>query len=463
MTTKKPLALFHIELYKREIVPKLYLAMYLAKNFNFQIYLGKVENYAQATIGKGIYLNKDHGVWSEERLLKIKANGYIVTAFDEEGMIYKSDEIYNRSRGSKKLLDELDGIFLWGENQARTIDKVSKNPSNKFKTGSPKFDFYKIVKKGSEAQGVAETTVIKVLINTRFTYVNSLNDCLQTDLGNLKKLGFVKTKADEDEFREFVESDSIIFEEFCELFNLLGNDERFSVVIRPHPAENGEVYKEFASKYKNILVDGDTDLIQQIVSHDCVIHDGCSTAIEARALGKHVFGLRPENLKSSYIATANSFSRNFLNASALKAYLLNKSEWCLEDVKKLGELYIENWADKDALSSFGKIIDSFDLEKVEILTPSNSEKNVKRFIGDVVYFFVRKFPFLLKFLPKGIAKKVQNFYQARSKSQKVFPEINLDNVNEQINYLCSLDEFLGSYVKYNIEKINSHSFVITYD
>lgn len=450
-------------MYKREIVPKLYLAMYLAKNFNFQIYLGKVENYAQATIGKGVYLNKDHGVWSEERLLKIKSNGYFVTAFDEEGMIYKSDEIYNRSRGSKKLLDELDAIFLWGENQSKTIGKISQNFNNKFITGSPKFDFYKSVKNRSIDQKIGGRDVIKVLVNTRFTYVNSLNPTLQSDIDNLKKLSFVKSKEDEFLFRQLVESDKVIFNEFCKLFNLLGDDERFAVVIRPHPAENGEVYKEFASKYNNIHVDGNSDLIQQIITHDCVVHDGCSTAIEARVLGKYVFGLRPENLKSAYIATANRFSRNFMDASSLKKYLLNKSEWYLEDVDHLGKLFIENWKDKSASISFGKIIDSFDLEKVEILKPSIEKQSVKRFIADVVYFFVRKYPSLLKLLPTSTAKKVQNFYQARSKSQKVFPKIKLENVKEQINYLCGLDEILGNYEKYNIKKINSYSFVITYD
>ena len=46
--------------------------------------------------------------------------------------------------------------------------------------------------------------------------------------------------------------------------------------------------------FPNITVNYKDELYAQILSSDCVIHDACTTGIEAAAFGIPVLGLRPK-------------------------------------------------------------------------------------------------------------------------------------------------------------------------
>ncbi|PHR89008.1 MAG: hypothetical protein COA80_17625 [Leeuwenhoekiella sp.] len=459
MRVSKPLALIHIELFKREFLPKLYLALKLAKKYDFQILIGKVENYAQKTKGPGVYLNKDHGLWSRERLIKIQENGYVVTAFDEEGMIYKSDELYNQTRGDKELLERLDAVFLWGNKQLETIQKNNSARNNKYLTGSPKFDLYKLLKDVSKERK-SESGIVKILINTRFTYVNPLSDSLEKEIDNLKRLNFITSHKEEIEFQEFVESDRKIFLEFVKLIESLANNDRFSITIRPHPAEKVAVYQELAQNYKNIKVDYSTELAQQICENDCVIHDGCTTAIEARALGKHVFGLRPGGLKRPYLSFANQFSTNFEEYEPLIEHLHNRNDWQFEDVADIAGKHIANWSGSNATDSIAEVMNSFNTVPSPILKDRAVKERAKYSFKRILFHFIDKTVWVHGRLPSKVGDKLISFYKRENKSLATFSPIDMVYVQNNIQNLCRLDNSLGSAHEYSVRKVNAHSFVI---
>ncbi|MCP1338548.1 hypothetical protein NJR55_02990 [Idiomarina sp. M1R2S28] len=459
MSINKPLALVHIELFKREFLPKLYLALKLAKKYDFQILIGKVENYAQKKKGTGVYLNKDHGLWSRERLLKIQENGYLVTAFDEEGMIYKSDELYNQTRGDKELLERLDAVFLWGNKQLETIRKNNPARNNKYLTGSPKFDLYRKLKDRTNETS-NESELVKVLINTRFTYVNPLSDSLEKEIDNLRRLNFITTPREEVEFQEFVESDKKIFLEFVKLIKSLANNDRFRITIRPHPAEKIDVYRELAGDFKNVTVDYSTELAQQICENDCVIHDGCTTAIEARALGKHVFGLRPDGLKSPYLSFANQFSTNFQECKPLIEHLHNRNNWQFEDVTDIARKYIANWSDSTATDSIAKVMNSFNTAPNPLLKHIAFKERVKYSFKRMLFHLIHKTFWIHGKLPSKIKNRLDSFYKSENKSLATFPPIYMTDVKRNIQNLCSLDNSLGSESDYVIKKVSAHSFLI---
>ena len=65
------------------------------------------------------------------------------------------------------------------------------------------------------------------------------------------------------------------------------------------------------------MIDRSQDLREQIIWADYVIHDGCTTAIEAKYLGKKVLGLRPSLSPPFYDNFANQFSENYDTAESI--------------------------------------------------------------------------------------------------------------------------------------------------
>jgi surface carbohydrate biosynthesis protein len=59
-----------------------------------------------------------------------------------------------------------------------------------------------------------------------------------------------------------------------------------SFVVRPHPFENQEVYKEYFARNPNVLVDGAGEVMSFIDAADLVLHLNCGTSVETRLLGK---------------------------------------------------------------------------------------------------------------------------------------------------------------------------------
>lgn len=454
---KKPLVMMHMEVYKREIIPKLYLAMKLAKIEGYQVLIGNIEKFAEKKSGSGIYFNKDHGVWSESSLIKIKNNGYYITAFDEEGLIYGSDTIYNQSRGSIKLLDECDGIFLWGNKQLKTISSSSTFSNyNKHVVGAIKFDLYKKMKITPSGGRYK-----KVLINTRFTGVNGFFSSFSDFVEHLKNLGFIKTKEDESFYYSSYIADKKIYAEFERLIDVLGRDSSFQLTIRPHPAECVDNYNRFQKKYSNVVVDSNTELLEQIIEHDCVIHDACTTGIEAMFIGVPVYSLRPSDLEGAYDALANDFSVQFNSASSLYQELIEADprDYFLNDERF--SYLISNWNDNvSAVETITKVFNDFDVSNRRILKRLNPTTLTKDYFYSLFDRYVGKGP-LLKIINKN--SKIGELVEKRTKRLVVFPEIDISELIDKASFLCRHDETLGELSSYHIKKTSAQSFIIYCD
>ena len=61
-----------------------------------------------------------------------------------------------------------------------------------------------------------------------------------------------------------------------------------TIVLRPHPEENKEIYSFFFKKYKNVIVCNDGPVDPWIRLSKFIIHYGCTTAIQADFAEKQV-------------------------------------------------------------------------------------------------------------------------------------------------------------------------------
>lgn len=460
MNDKKKLIALPIELYQREFHLSIYMAIIAAKQ-GYQVIIGEQNQKIFKKVRSGIYFHKDHANWSYNLYKDAKSRKMRTAAFDVEGLIYKNEDYYINNRVSTAVIKLLDVVFTWGDNQKRIIQTVIGDSDKICVVGSPKMDICNLVAGTSESKVNHNNVMVsKVLVNTRFSYINGLRGKLET--ANLINLGVLKTAADIQIHNTFMISEQKIFDEFEKLIRIISENNCIQLTIRPHPAENERYYAFFASQYPNIIVDNKTELNKQILQHDCVIHDGCTTAIEARAIGKPVFGLRPRNLSNAYVGYANKYSRNFYDAETLAQFLLSVplSEYQMPDCDNIASMAIKNWKRKDVNATLEMVryFDGLDIIEQKIVKASK----VKYF--DVKHFIYRrcKGSGVFSFFCKNIlGKRYDRFIRSRETIDKKFSDLDFENVRMNIKNLNDLDPRNTSQLDtLDIIPISRKSFII---
>jgi hypothetical protein len=161
-------------------------------------------------------------------------------------------------------------------------------------TGNPRNDLLR-----SEIQPYYEKEVSKIretygdfiLINTNFNHVNAFSPIRNLFLpvdhpGEKPKFG----RAARGMSREYAEGlrdlKQATFEHFQEMIPALA--EAFAdstIVVRPHQVENPEIYRKIASGLDRVHVTNEGNVVLWLMACKALIHNGCTTSVEAFAMG----------------------------------------------------------------------------------------------------------------------------------------------------------------------------------
>jgi hypothetical protein len=143
-----------------------------------------------------------------------------------------------------------------------------------------------------------------ILINTNFTEVNPFIP--NVGLFVPSKDGQKKSRRGQAGIgmsREFADGlwdhKQAILEDFKQLIPAL--EQAFpdlTIVVRPHPSENFKVYNEIAAKCRRVKVINEGNVIPWLLAAKTMVHNGCTTGLEAYALGVPAI---------SYLATFNEY------------------------------------------------------------------------------------------------------------------------------------------------------------
>jgi surface carbohydrate biosynthesis protein len=246
---------------------------------------------------RGVYLSKSIPRKMERYFRRYKSLGYGVAAWCEEGLVFYSREYYKREKVCVDTLRHADLFFAWGSNQARVIvEKVPDAEDKVRQVGNPRMDMLNRTYRGlyrREADRLRSLYGNYILFNTNFSVANHK---LGTEGAFLdaKKRGKFDCKEDEDRYWEFHDHRRAIFEKTIELVGVVSKaypDRR--VVVRPHPSENHDTWKEIAKEMSNVDVLFEGPVIPWIMSADVLIHSGCTTAVEAYFLETPAIVFRP--------------------------------------------------------------------------------------------------------------------------------------------------------------------------
>ena len=328
--------LLPIETINRELDFKLVLAGYLSGK-GHQIYIGQHDflmklvpslNAGGLYIGKNIFsetTDKEKG----EKYYFLKKNNFDIIYLHEEGAIFLKGEI-NMSKRLKLLynldfFDENDVVCVWGELQKKIEDKRS-NKVKIYCTGHPRFD---LCKKSwhylfeTKVNNIKKTYKKFILINGNFSASNP-----GFGLKNLfSKERMVNEKLRMDFIENFAWTNKQLISMVSLTHQLALAFPELNFIYRPHPSENHDYYKTLFNGVKNIFVKHDGNVIPWILATKLLIHDGCTTAIEATLAGTPVV-----NYKTNFDNTRDIWLPNQMGEP------INTVEKIILHIKKISKI-----------------------------------------------------------------------------------------------------------------------------
>ena len=288
-----------VEVKNRELHAKVFLAKHAAER-GFNVILGRKNDLNELIVRMppGVYFGLGAFENFRQYYAKLKRLGFTVVVNEEEGLVTYADRMYVDMRVSVGTLEQIDELFTWGAENQRVLTDAFPQFQNKFSvTGNPRFDLLKPQNRGvyaSEMDDIRAKYGRFVLVCTSFSSINHFD----------RNLDYVKSLIDKrtlrsqesiDNFTRYREVKQKTFAAFLDAIpRLAAVDESINIVIRPHPSENMDVYRECAAGLANVHVDARFSVHPWIVQADALIHHYCTTSIEALAAGTPRFALRPE-------------------------------------------------------------------------------------------------------------------------------------------------------------------------
>lgn len=284
----------------------------------------------------GIFFDKS--LHSEYPVLfkKLKENGYLIAVSDEEGLAGDHEQYLEFGVG-KGIAETVDMIFTWGEIHKNLIyNAMPEYDGVVIEAGNPRMDVL-----GADLRRVFDQKVVEIkekygefiLVNTRYGFVNSVIG------GEEYRKKILRGEFGEkiDYLLNFYDFEAALWHEFRKMtISLSRRYPGRNIILRPHPSESIEKWKEALHGLSNVKVVREGNVHPWILSSDLLIHNGCSTAIEALLLDVPCVCYRPILSEECDVVLPNSVSYNVFDIDDLCKFIDNprhysslgkKQEW----------------------------------------------------------------------------------------------------------------------------------------
>lgn len=294
----------------RELDAKLLLACVAAER-GFPVIIGSraFTHFEIASLPRGVYLAKSMRSLSNSMFRIIRMLGHEIVAWEEEALVHPPADTYYTLRLSPTTIRNVSHIFAWGQENVDLIQHYPQLPENLpvHLTGNPRGD---ILRPEMRAYFAAEVEHLRnlygdfILVNTNFTDVNpfipSIGLFIPPKEGDKKSRRGQAGIGMSEEFAEGLwHHKKAILEDFRQLIPAL--EQAFpdvTIVVRPHPSENFQVYHNIAAQCPRVKVTNEGNVIPWLLASKAMVHNGCTTGLEAYAL---------EVPAISYLATFNKY------------------------------------------------------------------------------------------------------------------------------------------------------------
>ena len=335
MNTNQSTLLIPVELQVRELEPKLLLACAAAmRGFTAMIGPRREMHFYLYAFPKSIYLSKSTTNASKNVFRYLGKMGSKIAVWDEEALVALPPRLYYRHRLSTRSIGFVSHLLAWGEQNADLWRKYPHLPEGIpiHVTGNPRGDLLRSDLRGyyeEDVRALREEYGDFVLVNSNFNLINAYH----TDMNLLmpgpnpgdelvlsrrsKSLGLDREYAE-----GFTAYKKAILQSFEELVPALAREfPEHTIVLRPHPAENQEIYHRLGEMSDGVRVINKGNVVPWLLAAKALIHNGCTTGIEAYALGTPALAYRrsvQEQFDNDFHQLPNALSHECFSLDELK-------------------------------------------------------------------------------------------------------------------------------------------------
>jgi surface carbohydrate biosynthesis protein len=413
---------------------------------------------------RSLYLNKS----MTERNLKMfrimQKMGHEILTWDEEALVHLPAETYYSRRLSPVAIRYNSDLFAWGEDNAELWRQYPHLPAEMpiHVTGNPRSDMLRPELRSfyePEAAEIRKTYGRFILVNTNFNHVNAFFPAQ-----NLFRP--VSTSDEEPQFgkaavgmsREFAEGlrdhKEAIFDTFKKLIPIL--DQTYpdhTIIVRPHPTENQQVYMDIAKDCQRVKVTNEGNVVPWLMTTDVVIHNGCTTGVEAYMIGSPAISYRAR--------IDETYDMGFYRLPNLISHQCFDLDQLFDTLTKIfnGELGVADGAEREALVNHylaaqdgplacERIVDVLE-QKMKGRPVLPNPPLTDRIVGRVFAKYRRIYKNIKKYLPGTHAPPV--FHRHR------YPGISLQ---ELLSRTDKIQQALGDVSELKAEQISDQIFLI---
>lgn len=287
-----------IEIKNRELQGACLLAKEFCTN-GWEVYIGQKQQLFPyiKTFKKSVWYLKSIVPGEVSLLKKIKKSGNFICTLDVEGLVTDNYSKYVYTRYNEDTIKLADQIFFWNKFHYNLVKEISKKKDlNKFHiTGSPIMDIWKLNTKKRKPK--------YILICTSFTLVNNLNgtNILNLFFDNIDKKHINSYKK---YLKNYLAYYKIGFNSYLKILSeIFYKYKSKKFIIRPHPVEDIEKWKNFAKKFHNVFIDNKTDLTEQINNSSKVIHFNSTAGVQSIIQGKETLMYFPNEKKRNDLSS----------------------------------------------------------------------------------------------------------------------------------------------------------------
>lgn len=315
--TKKRILYITMEIKARELEGRALLALEAASR-GFRVVIGHMSQINRGLqVGElppGLYYEKSLSRGKEEKFGTIVNNGCLLASQDEEsGILDHINDRFMSIRSTFETVDLADAIFCWGNFDHEAWTRHYPNSIEKIHlTGCPRVDFWRpdfqrYYHKCIDS--IRERFGCFVLVASNFVTANNYMTAEQL-VQQARRSGKIDTLEDEQSLRARIEDGKKMFRHFVNLINILADKHRdIHFVVRPHPAEKMSGWESSLSKSSNAHVIFEGGISNWVRASSAVLHNGCTTGMEAYAAGVPAI---------AYIPFASPINREIPNQLSIK-------------------------------------------------------------------------------------------------------------------------------------------------
>lgn len=247
---------------------------------------------------KGVFFGNNFAADKVAAFGRYRRMGYRVAAWCEEGVAYRNRLYYRHERVSAEAISLADTVFAWGPYHAEDICAAihEADRAKVIAAGSPRLD---ILRAGYRDFYRPESEALRsrfgrfLLVNTNFHRYNHYLG-RGAYLHDLRDRGKLDTPEREAFSQRWVNYLGQMYRHFSEVIPvLLRAFPEHRIILRPHPSESFAAWRMEVGGQDRVEVISEGSVVPWILAAEALIHNSCTTGVEAVALGTPCFAYRP--------------------------------------------------------------------------------------------------------------------------------------------------------------------------